>query len=126
MSATNIQPVTVLEYRGVDLNTVGDTALHVPFSKCIVRRFTTTNPSTTLAASSATIGAYTAAAAGGSAIVTPATGNLTPLTAASKFKDATIALSADSISVDTIYIRVGVAHGSAATCDVYVELQSLE
>ncbi len=110
--------------RGVDLNTVGDTQFHVPFSKYIVRRMTLTNVSTTLAASSATIGAYTAAAAGGSAIVTPATA--TGLTAASKFTDRTIALSADSASGSTIYIRVGVAHGSAATGDVYFELQSLE
>ena len=69
--------------RSVDLNTVGDTAVHVPFAKYIVRRMTLTNVSTTLAASSATVGAYTAAAAGGTAIVTPATA--TGLTAASKF-----------------------------------------
>lgn len=110
----------------VDLNTVGDTLVHVPFSKWIIRRFTTADTSTTLAGSSATIGAYTAAAAGGTALVTPATGNLTPLTAATKFKDATIAATTDYFTGDTIYIRVGVAHGSAATCSVYIELQSLE
>lgn len=110
--------------RGVDLNTVGDTPVHVPYSKYILRRMTVTNVSTTLAASSATIGAYTAAAAGGTALVTPATA--TALTAASKFTDRTIAASADSQTSSTAYIRVGVAHGSAATCDVYMEFQSLE
>jgi hypothetical protein len=110
--------------RSVDLNTVGDTAVHVPFAKYIVRRMTLTNVSTTLAASSATVGAYTAAAAGGTAIVTPATA--TGLTAASKFNDRTIAASADTQTASTLYIRVGVANGSAATCDVYFELQSTE
>lgn len=113
-----------IDARGVDLNTVGDTAVHVPFSKYIVRRMIVTNASTSLGSSSATIGAYTAAAAGGTAIVTPATA--TGLTAASKFNDRTIAASADSQTASTLYIRVGVAHGSAATCDVYFELQSLE
>jgi len=113
-----------LQYRGVNLNSVADTAVHVPFAKYIVRRMTLTNVSTSLAASSATIGAYTAAAAGGTAVVTPATA--TGLTAASKFNDRTIAVSADSLTSDTLYIRVGVAHGTAATCDVYLELQSLE
>jgi hypothetical protein len=110
--------------KGVDLNAVADTAVHVPFGKWIARRMTVTNASTSLAASAATIGAYTAPAAGGTAIVTPATA--TGLTAASKFTDRTIAMSADSSLVSTIYIRVGVVHGSAATCDVYFELQSLE
>jgi hypothetical protein len=112
--------------RSVNLNAVGDTAVHVPYAKYIARLVTTTNVSTTLAASSATLGVYTAAAAGGTAVVTAATASLTPLTAASKFKDCTIAASADSLTADTLYIRVGVVHGAPATCDVYLELQSLE
>lgn len=114
--------------KGVDLNTVGDTPVHIPFARWIARAVTTTNASTTLAASSATLGAYTAAAAGGNAVVTPATGSLTPLTAAAKFKDCTIASPAttDAQTASTLYIRVGVAHGSAATCDVYVEVQNAE
>lgn len=108
----------------VDLNTVGDTAVNVPFAKYIVRRMTLFDVSTTLAASSATIGAYTAAAAGGTAIVTPATA--TGLTAATKFNDRTVAVSADYLTARTIYIRVGVAHGSAATVSVAFELECLE
>lgn len=110
--------------KAVDLNTVGDTAVKVPYAKYIVRRMTLTNASTSLGSSSATIGAYTGAGATGTTIVTPATA--TGLTAASKFNDRTIALSADSATSGTIYIRVGVAHGSAATCDVYIELECLE
>lgn len=110
--------------KGVDLNTVGDTVVKVPYGKWIIRRMTLTNVSTTLAASSATIGAYTAAGAGGTALVTPATA--TGLTAASKFNDRTIAATADSFTGSAIYIRVGVANGAAATCDVYIELECLE
>lgn len=108
--------------RGVDLNTVGDTAVTIPNAalRYIVRRVVATNASTSMSGSSCTLGAYTAASAGGTAVVTPATGSVTPLTAASKFKDCTIAASADSLIASTLYIRVGVAHGAAATCDVYI------
>ena len=112
--------------RNVNLNAVADIPVHVPYSKYIARTVTTTNASTTLAGTSGTLGVYTAASAGGTAVVTAATGSLTPLTAASKFKDCTIAASADSLTSDTLYIRTGVVHGAPATCDVYLELQSLE
>lgn len=112
--------------RGVNLNAVADIPVHVPYGKYIARTVTTTNASTTLAGTSGTLGVYTATSAGGTAVVTAATGSLTPLTAASKFKDCTIAASADSLTSDTLYIRTGVAHGAPATCDVYIELQSLE
>jgi hypothetical protein len=117
-----VAPTTVTTL--VDLNTVGDTVVNVPFAKYIVRRMTLFDVSTTLAASSATIGAYTAASAGGTAIVTPATA--TGLTAATKFNDRTIAASADYQTARTLYIRVGVAHGSAATVSVAFELECLE
>ncbi len=82
-----------------------------------------------------TIGAYTAAAAGGTAIVTPATA--TGLTAVTKFNDRTIAASADyliptaytpvtgGLTQYGLFIRVGVVHGSAATCKVVFELEGL-
>lgn len=119
----------------VDLNTVGDTFVPTQSAKFIVRRMTIYGASTSLGSSSATIGAYTAAAAGGTAIVTPATA--TGLTAASKFNDRTIAASADYLTPTAgptttnpnqfgIYIRVGVAHGSAATCYAVFELEALD
>lgn len=118
----------------VDLNAVGDTFVPVPFNNFIVRRMTIYNASTTLAASSATIGAYTATAAGGTAIVTPATA--TGLTAAGKFNDRTVAASADILKPTSytqanglvgygIFVRVGVAHGSAATCNAIFELEAI-
>ena len=124
MSLRNEYPGYTIDARGVNLNAVGDTLVHVPFAKWIIRRMIVTNASTSLAASAATIGAYTAAAAGGTALVTPATA--TGLTAASKFTDRTIAEADDVQTGSTAYIRVGVVHGSAATCDVYFEFQSLE
>jgi len=135
MSLRNEQPGPTTLNTLVDLNTVGDTFVPVPCNKFIVRRMTLFDVSTTLAASSATIGAYTAAAAGGTAIVTPATA--TGLTAATKFTDRTIAASADYLKPTAgptttnpnqfgIYIRVGVAHGAAATVSVAFELESLD
>lgn len=107
--------------KSVNLNAVGDTAVTIPNGdkRYIVRRMIAHNASVDMTGSSCTLGAYTAASAGGTAIVTPATGNVTPLSATSKYKDATIAASADSLSASTVYIRVGVVHGAAATCDVY-------
>lgn len=110
--------------RGVNLNAVGDTPVHVPFGKYIVRRVTVTNASRTLAVSAATVGAYTAAAAGGTAIVTPAVA--TTLTTPTKFNDRTVAATTDYLTAQDIYVRVGVADGVATTADVYFELQSLE
>lgn len=119
-----VAPTTVTTL--VDLNTVGDTAVHVPFAKYIIRRMTAFDVSTTLAASSATLGAYTGAAAGGNLISTPAT--KVGLTAAAKFLDCTIASpsTTDYQTASTIYIRVGVANGAAATCSVAFELECLE
>lgn len=112
--------------KGVNLNALGDTLVHVPFSKYIIRRMIVTNASATMAGSAATIGAYGAPAAGSLLISTPAT--KVGLTAAAKWLDCTIAAPAttDSFSGSTIYINVGVVHGSAMTCDVYFELQCLE
>lgn len=118
----------------VDLNAVGDTFVPVQFANFIARRMTIYGVSTSLAASSATIGAYTAASAGGTAIVTPATA--TGLTAATKFKDGTIAATTDYLTTTAytgangltqygVFVRVGVAHGSAATCKVVFELEHI-
>jgi hypothetical protein len=112
--------------RGVDLNAVADTLVTIPVNgaeKYIVRKMILTNVSATMAGSLATIGAYSAAAAGGTAIVTPATA--TGLTSAAKFDDRTIAATV-TLTGSTIYIRVGVVHGSAMTCDVYFYLDILD
>jgi hypothetical protein len=103
---------------GVNLNSVADTAVTLPngAGKYIITDMIVTNASTTLGASSMTIGAYSAVSAGGEVIVTPATA--TALTAASKFVKRTIAQD-DTVTASPLYIRVAVVHGAAATADVY-------
>lgn len=103
----------------VNLNSVADTTISVSAAKYIVRKVIVTNASTSLAISIAQLGLYTAAAAGGSAVVTAAA-NLTGLTGSTKYSDLTISLSADTLTAATLYLRVGVVHGGAATADVYL------
>lgn len=112
----------------VNVNSVGDTPVFVPFGKFQLEIFKVTNASVDLSTTSATLGCYTAPAAGGTALVTPATGVLTPLSAATKINSATVA-STDANTPTTvnntlrqIYIRCGVAHGSAATVTVIIKL----
>lgn len=135
MSLRNEMPGPTTITTLVDLNTVGDTFVALPCNKFIARRMTLFDVSTTLAASSATIGAYTAAAAGGTAIVTPATA--TALTGATVFTDRTIAASANYLkptlytnpqgqAQSGIFIRVGIANGAAATVSVAFEIESLD
>ena len=114
----------------VNVNSVGDTPINVPFAKFIVTSMKVMNASVDLSASSATLGLYTAAAAGGTAIVTPATGVLTPLSTANKVSNATIASTdvttgtavAGTPGQNSLFIRNGVAHGSAATVTVLLEV----
>ncbi len=110
----------------IDLNTVGDTFIPLPTGKFILRNVTVTNPSTTLAASESTVGLYTAASAGGTAIVTPSVS--TTLTSSAVFADKTIAAAtavftpAWNATAGTygVYARVAVVHGTAATLDMYL------
>jgi hypothetical protein len=109
--------------KSVNVNTTAtDTAITIPNGgkSYVVTGFRTTNPSTSLTGSSGTIGLYTAAAGAGTAIVTKATASITPLTAASKYVNCTIAETTDSLSGSTLYIHNGIAHGSAATIDCYI------
>lgn len=110
----------------VDLNAVGDTFVPINCKKFLVRNFTLTNASTTLAGSAAEIGAYTAASAGGTEIVTAAP--VTTLTASNITKDQTVAAAAVALTptYDStagkwgLYVRVDVVHGSAATLDAFI------
>lgn len=78
--------------------------------------------STSFGASLATLGLYTAAAAGGTNLVVLAT--LVALTAATKIKDATV-ITTDYQTAATLYVRVGVTFGSAATVSVAIEAEDL-
>lgn len=104
---------------GVNINAAGtDVSLAVRASLYIVRRVVITNPSTSLGISLATLGVFTAASGGGTVVVTPAL--LTGLTAASKFADMSLALTANTLTASTLFLRNVIAHGSAATVDVYL------
>lgn len=119
----------------VPLTAVGDTFVPVPYNNFIVRRMTLYAPSSTMATSAATIGAYTAASAGGTAIVTPATA--TGLTATGKFTDRTIAASSNILAPTAytqsngqvaygIFVRVGVIDdGSVTSVKAVFELQAI-
>ena len=115
--------------------TVGDTFIATPNGAkgMLIEKVTFTNPSTSLASSTTTAGLYTATAAGGTAIVTSATGNLTPLTSAAVYKDGTVAATTAVItpSVQTtanqsytgqagLFINVGGTNNVAGTFDVYI------
>lgn len=115
--------------------TVGDTFVSVPSGAkgVIFDKVTFTNPGASLATSTTTAGLYTAVAAGGNAICTSATGNLTPLTAATKFKDGTIASPATTdalvLSQQTsgtyagltgVFVNCGGTNNVASTFDVYI------
>lgn len=107
--------------QGQNLNSANsDVAVDIPIGKYTVRRVVITNPSTSLAASLATLGVFTGAGATGITVVSLAT--MTALTSATKFIDAVIAATplTDVLTAAQLFIRTGIAHGSAATVDVYV------
>lgn len=120
MAALGTEVAPLAFVKGVNLNSVGDTPVNIPngTQKYYVTDVLISGASDTMAGSSATVGLYTAAAAGGTAIVTAAT--RTGLTTSAKVSASTIASTADTFTASTLYIRNGVAHGSALTCDVYI------
>lgn len=110
--------------KSVNINSAGtDTTAAIGATKYAVRRVVVTNASTSLGLSLATIGVYTGAGASGSTVVAPAV--LTTLSSSSKYVDMSIALSSDTLASTPLYIRNVIAHGSAATVDVYVFGDSL-
>ena len=66
---------------------------------------------------------YTAAAAGGTNLVAAAT--ITALTAASKFFDFTLAVTADYQTATTLYLRNVIANAAAVTVSVRLEIEDL-
>lgn len=92
-------------------------------AKYIVRRVTAFDVSTSLAASAASLGVFTAAGGGGTAVV--ADGTMIALTGASKFLDRTVAASTDYLTASSLILRCGTAFGSAATVSVIIEVNDL-
>ena len=71
----------------------------------------------------ATISLRTAAAGGGTALVNAYA--LSPLTASTKFADATLAVTDTYQTAGTLYLRNVAAQGAAATCSFVLELIEL-
>jgi hypothetical protein len=113
----------------VNANSVADSSIVVRlppgFSRYRVTRITALNPSTSLTAAFAAV--YTAATAGGVAIASPqALSGLTNNTAnsAGNAIDLTLALAAPVFfTAGTLYFRITIVQGSAATVDVVIEIE---
>lgn len=111
---------------GIDLGTVGDTFIALPVGKYIPRFVTATNPSATLAASTAQLALYTGSAASGTAVVAAAV--LTSLTGSTVLSNRTIAAATtvfepaydSTLGKYGIYARVTVAGTAGTTCDLHV------
>lgn len=73
--------------------------------------------------SSATLGLYTAALAGGTAIVAPVL--LATLTGTGKFQSLSIAALTDVITATVLYPRLTVASGVAGTASLMLEFVEL-
>jgi hypothetical protein len=119
-------------YKGLPVGTANEVFVDIPSGQkaVIFDKVTTTNASTSLASSTATIGVSTATAAGGTVIVTAATGTNTSLTAASKYTDCTVAASADALTLTQqatgtyagrtgVFLRVAGTPNVTGTVDVY-------
>lgn len=71
----------------------------------------------------ATLSLHTAAAAGGTALVSAQA--LSPLTATTKIADLTLAVTTDYQTAATLYVRNVTAQGAAATCNFVLEIVEL-
>jgi hypothetical protein len=102
------------------------TLLLNPGANAVVRDLMVNNASTSL--TNATAGLFTAAAGGGTAIVSNAA--LSALTTATTNLEMTIATTAfivnqttqfsTTLAASVLYLRIGTAQGSAATADFYI------
>jgi hypothetical protein len=119
-------PRVVGKLTGANLNVTTDQPITIlGATKYRIRSIIVTNASTSLGASIAAGGVYTAATKGGTAIV--AAGQVyTSLTGSTITLDATIAVGNVARTEGTLYFSLTVAHGSAATADVYVVADVLE
>lgn len=101
-------------------NAAADQPITMLGSKYLLRQIWFTNASTSLAVTLATFGLYTASGGGGSNLLTSVP--LTSLVVAGDLCIATLSATA-SVKIRTeaiLYLRGLVAHGGAATADVYL------
>lgn len=110
--------------KGIDLNAAAPidlATITVPSALYIPVRAFVYNPSGNLAA--ATLGLYTAAGAGGVALIAPVL--LASLTATTKFQLLSIAAITDVVTAATLYPRLTVAAGAPGTASLVLEFQDL-
>lgn len=101
---------------GVSMNAVADTAIPcIATNSFSVTNVIVTNASASLAQAYGAL--YTAPAAGGTAIVSPAA--LSGATTSAKVVSQTVA-STDNPSVNTLYYRCTTVNTATATADVYI------
>jgi hypothetical protein len=106
----------------LNLNSVADTAIPVPFGKWKLARCDFHDASTTLALSLAVVGLYTAAAAGGTNLITSV---VTGLIVSTDCISQTVGALTKYQTAATIYLRPTTAHGVAATCAVTLHLDDM-
>ncbi len=111
----NISRVVSQTLRGVDLNAVADTPVTGLPSNWRLTKMYVHGASTSLALSIAVIGLYTAAAGGGTNLVSVSA--VTGLTSSTVIADQTVGTLVVR-TAGTVYIRPTTAHGSAATVNV--------
>lgn len=109
-------------FSALNINAIADNAVTVPFTKWKLARVEFHDASTTLATSLAVIGLFTAAAGGGTNLITSA---VTGLTAAAASVSQTLGATTAYQTATTIYLRPTTVHGSAATLDVTLHFDDL-
>jgi hypothetical protein len=104
---------------GADMNSTADQEFKISAPRYIIRRIAVVNATANLTLAAG--GIYTAAAKGGTAIVT-AVQIYTALSAGAKFLDLTLAavLGTDILTESSLYLSLTTAQGSAALADFYL------
>lgn len=85
----------------------------------ILRRLVITNPTATLALSTATYGLFSAASGGGTAFLPTAANGIAGPVVATDFA-GTVLIGTKTATGPIVYFRVGNAHSAAVTVDVYL------
>jgi len=133
--AVQTSRVRAVVVTGISLQTAGDISTismanwlstGAGTAKYVVTAARLYEASTSLSATAAaTLTIRTAAAGGGSTIITALTNaNVRTLTAATKLFNATPTVT-DYFTVPTLYVNLGTGHGSAATVSLYLQLTEL-
>jgi hypothetical protein len=125
-TGTNFQPVNnqqalvlVAFKKGLDVGTAGDTAVSTvgPVSKFVPTTVVTTNASGDVHL--ATVGVYTAASQGGTAVLTTAALTSQTTTAYAKVQAATAAAAQVTVNGGKLFLNVGTTVAGLTT-DIYV------